>query len=107
MDRHERDKRLIFATRWSQPLSMFVQLFKLYYRHKQAGEMRKSIAIRGSTKREGVNSKEERFRCLRFMVIFTRDPDVLAFANSSLNPYIYFFHNKDMHEAAKKVVIWK
>ena len=77
MDRHERDKRLIFATRWSQPLSMFVQLFKLYYRHKQAGEMAKSIAIRGSTKREGVNSKEERFGCLRFMVIFTRSQTCL------------------------------
>ena len=33
--------------------------------------------------------------------------DVLAYANSSLNPYIYFFHNKDMTEAAKKILFRK
>ena len=33
--------------------------------------------------------------------------DVLAYANSSLNPYIYFFHNKDMTEAAKKILLRK
>ena len=30
--------------------------------------------------------------------------DVLAFANSSLNPYIYFFHKKDITDGVRKIV---
>ena len=33
--------------------------------------------------------------------------DVLAYANSSFNPYIYFFHNKDITEGVKKIVFGK
>jgi hypothetical protein len=33
--------------------------------------------------------------------------DVLAFVNSSLNPYIYFFHNKDMTDGVKKIIFGK
>jgi hypothetical protein len=33
--------------------------------------------------------------------------DVLAFVNSSLNPYIYFFHNKDITEGVKKILFGK
>ncbi|CAB3990894.1 octopamine receptor [Paramuricea clavata] len=33
--------------------------------------------------------------------------DVLAFVNSSLNPYIYFFHNKDITEGVKKIIFGK
>ncbi|CAB3990892.1 octopamine receptor [Paramuricea clavata] len=33
--------------------------------------------------------------------------DVLAFVNSSLNPYIYFFHNKDITEGVKKLIFGK
>jgi hypothetical protein len=33
--------------------------------------------------------------------------DVLAFVNSSLNPYIYFFHNKDITDGVKKIIFGK